>query len=124
MFVNAVLRKSITHGNSNNYRNKVNELVKTALKKNKRISIISSNTNIIRGSRFYNKHEYKYNKYAVYDTKINNMYDELTNEIVSDIETCACDYPESYISLVTTDTTDENDEFSVKSETYLMYCPE
>lgn len=121
MIVNAV---AVFHPNTrtvriNSYRNKVSNLVKTALKNNKRISIITSQKHNIKGSKCNRFQEY--NKYADYDTQINNMFDELTNEIVSDIETCACDYPETYISIVTTK---ENADLNLKSETYLIHCPE
>ena len=119
MIVNAAFRPVTRHVRINSYRSKVCELVKTALQKNKRISIITSHTNLIRGSKC--DKSINYENYAVYDTQINNMFDELTNEIVSDIETCACDYPETYISIVTTD---NNDTFSKKSESYLIHCPE
>ena len=119
MIVNAVFHPVTRSVRMSSYKNKVSELVKNALKKNKRISIITSNTTFTKGSKCNRLHEY--NKYAVYDTQINNMYDELTNEIVSDIETCACDYPETYISLITSD--DDSDVIK-KCESYLIHCPE
>ena len=121
MIVNAVFRPLVTHTHTHvySYRNKVCDLVKTALKKNKRISVITSQKNIVNGSKC-NK-SISYENYAVYDTQINNMFDELTNEIVSDIESCAYDYPETYISLVTTDS---NDKISKKSESYLIHSPD
>ena len=100
------------------YNYRISSLVKDALKKNKKISIVSSDINIVKGSKCNTFNDYK--NRIVYDTQINNMFDELTNEIVSDIEACVYDYPESYISIITTD---EYDEYSSKSETYLIHCP-
>jgi len=106
---NAAYRKNV-------YHTRISNIVKNALNKNKRISIISS------------EHSYRPQfdqfdntiKYACYDTQINNMYDELANEILSDIESCVYDYPNAYISILTTD-----DIESVKNtESYLIHSPE
>lgn len=106
---NAVYRKNV-------YHTRIANIVKNALKKNKRISIISSehsNNHLL--DKFDNTIQY-----ACYDTQIDNMYEELANEILSDIESCVYDYPEAYISILTTD----NNESCKKSESYLIHSPE
>ena len=107
------------------YNHRITTLVKDALKKNKDIWVVSSDRNL-KKSKY--DHSQQYTNRIAYDTQINNMYDELTNEIVSDIEACVYDYPESYVSLVMTTGTlgySHSDIIDNKdNEVYLIHCPE
>ena len=117
MIVTASYRPFNIQYRKNVYHPRISNIVKNALKKNKRISIISSqHSNISSLDQFDNTIQY-----ACYDTQINNMYDELANEILSDIESCLYDYPEAYISILTTD---DNESIKRNSESYLIHCPE
>jgi ribulose bisphosphate carboxylase small subunit len=108
--VNAQYRKNV-------YHTRISNIVKNALKKNKRISIISSEHS---NRPPFNNFDNNAIHYACYDTEINNMYDELANEILSDIESCVYDYPDAYISILTVD-----DANSVKNtESFLIHSPE
>jgi ribulose bisphosphate carboxylase small subunit len=116
--------KSITRQvKSHSYRTKVRDLIKDALHKNKRITVISSHTkNLLNIRRQDNMNYNEDSKYENdYDKRINNMYEELTNEIFSDIEAQVYDYPEKFISLVTTDKNDYNINVI---NSYLIHTPE
>ena len=100
----------------NVYHTRISKIVKDSLKKNKRISIVLSQesakptvSNTI--------------LYACYDAQINNIYDELANEILSDIETCVYEYPDAYISIHTKED-NESIKIETKSKSYLIHCPE
>ena len=107
-----------------NYRNKVRDLIKDALQKNKRITIISTDrSNVLNCDQFtdnlyYNSH-LKYEN--AYDRRINNIYEELSTEIFSDIEAQVYDYPEKFIRIVTSDKNNTNTNMI---NSYLIYSPE
>ena len=117
MIVTASYRPFNAEYRKNVYHTRISNIVKNSLKKNKRISIISSQHSNIPVHN-YTDHSVLY---ACYDTQINNMYDELANEILSDIESCVYDYPDSYISILTTEDTESAKKHA---ESYLIHCPE
>ena len=97
----------------NVYHTRISKIVKDSLKKNKSITIVTS-------PQYGDKPTFNNTILnAYYDTQINNIYDELVNEILSDIESCVYDYPEVYISILTTEYSESN-----KTESYLVYYPE
>ena len=109
---------------SYNYRNKVRDLIKDALHKNKRITIISSEKNNVLhyNQTTENMHYNSHLKYEnEYDKRINNIYEELSNEIFSDIEAQVYDYPEKFIRIVTSDKKSLNTNMI---NSYLIYSPE
>ena len=123
MIINASYTRVTMQSRNNIYQTRISHIVKNALKKNKRITITTSEKNIIKQLYDSNSiHTVNANtiQYASYDTHINNMYEELTNEILSDIESCVYDYPEGYVSIITS----ENNNLKNKTETYLIHCPE
>ena len=119
--------------NSYNTRIRLREIIKTALNKNKKIAIISSSVDIRKGYTYEEdsdtslsyqsrpESKYSINNKIVYDAQINNIYEELTNEILGDLESCVYDYPETYVSIVLTE---KNDKITKKSETLVVHFPE
>lgn len=74
------------------HRMHISHLVSKSLKKNQRISIVPTKRSPIFSGQ--NKKEY-----INFNNLINNTIDELSNEIVSQVESCAWDYPDYFISL-------------------------
>ena len=120
--------------NSYNTRIRLSEIIKTALNKNKKIAIISSFKDITKGYTYEENDTYaphhpqqpshtrvSINNKIVYDAQINNIYEELTTQILGDLESCVYDYPETYVSIVLTE---RNDKITKKSETLVVHYPE
>ena len=132
--VNAKCSCTKTAINSYNTRIRLREIIKTALNKNKKIAIISSFKDITKGYTYEENDTYaphhpsppahthvSINNKIVYDAQINNIYEELTTEILGDLESCVYDYPETYVSIVLTE---RNDKITKKSETLVVHYPE
>jgi len=131
--MNNRLSRPKTAISSYNTRIRLREIIKTALNKNKKIAIISSSVDIRKGYTYeedsdaplsyQSRPESKYtiNNRIVYDAQINSIYEELTNEILGDVESCVYDYPETYVSIVLTE---RNDKITKKSETLVVHFPE
>lgn len=74
---------------------RISHIVSTSIRSNKTVSIVTSRKNP------KNIHV-KRTPYLNFTNQINNTFEELTNEIVGDVESCVYDYPEEYVSLVIT----------------------
>jgi hypothetical protein len=87
-----VVCKSV-HTSYVRYKIDVKNFLKQSLRKNMAISICMSRKDIrkLSAADVY--------EYTEYQTRVENMYDELVNEIMYDLETCAEDYPECYIGI-------------------------
>jgi hypothetical protein len=70
----------------------ISRLVSRSLKKHQRISIVPTK----RHPHFLGQPR---NEYINFNQLINNTIDELSNEIISQVESCAWDYPDHFISL-------------------------
>ncbi len=79
-----------------NRRMYINRLVSKTLKKNHRISIVPTK----RPPPFLGQQK----EYASF---VHNTIDELSNEILSQVESCAWDYPNYYVSLHITNPDDQ-----------------
>jgi ribulose bisphosphate carboxylase small subunit len=74
---------------------RISHLVSKSIRSNHTVSIVTSRKNP------RNKNV-KRTPYLNFTNQINNTFEELTNEIVSDVESCVYDYPDEYVSLLTT----------------------
>jgi ATP-dependent protease ClpP protease subunit len=70
----------------------VSRLVSKSLRKNQRISIVPT-------KRAPNLLGQPKKEYTNFNKLINNTIDELSNEIISQVEACAWDYPDHFITL-------------------------
>ena len=70
----------------------ISRLVSRSLKKHQRISIVPTR----RHPDFLGQPK---KEYANFNQLINNTIDELSNEIISQVESCAWDYPSYFVSL-------------------------
>jgi hypothetical protein len=78
-----------------NPRTYLRHVVSTSIKRNQRVSIVTSlNDPNIRSVRKI--------PYLDFSNQISNTFEELENEIISQIESCVYDYPDEYVSLAVT----------------------
>ena len=75
-----------------NRRIYISRLISRSLKKNQRISIVPTK----RHPNFLGQPK---KEYTNFNQLINNTIDELSNEIISQVESCAWDYPDHFITL-------------------------
>jgi hypothetical protein len=67
----------------------VNNIVRNYVRRNTRVSIISS-----KQKPFTERQQYKN-----YTKVVNKMFDELANDMIYQVESCAYDYPDDYVCL-------------------------
>jgi len=89
---------------------RISHLVSKSIRSNQTVSIVTSRKNP------QNKNV-KRTPYLNFTNQINNTFEELTNEIVNDVESCVYDYPDEYVSLVIT--SPEGNE-----RVHLIYVPD
>ena len=89
----------------------VSRLVSKSLRKNQRISIVPTK----RAPNFLGQTR---KEYANFNQLVNNTIDELSNEIISEINACAWDYPDHFISLHLTESSEDYDTI------HIIYVPE
>ena len=93
---------SLRHARFNitSFRNQIRQTIKTSLKKNLNISVqITTKTK--------NENYRKTFEYANYVERMDTIYDDLSFEILYDLEACSFDYPESKIDVVCDSQDDE-----------------
>jgi hypothetical protein len=78
-----------------NARVHVRHVVSKSIKKNQRVSIVTSRNDP-------NIKSVKKIPYLNFTEQINNTFEELENEIMSQVESCVYDYHDEYVSLLTT----------------------
>ena len=74
---------------------RISHLVSKSIRSNQRVSIVTSRKNP-------NNKQVKRTPYLNFSEQINNTFEELTNEIMSDVESCVYDYSDEYVSLLMT----------------------
>ena len=89
---------------------RISHIVSRSIRSNQTVSIVTSRRNPKNG-------QVKRTPYLNFTNQINNTFEELTREIVSDVESCVYDYPDEYVSLVIT--SPEGHE-----KVHLIYGPE
>lgn len=94
----------------NSHKNCLKYMIHESLTRNINISICTSRADI-------KLPDTKVDVYINYNKRIENIYEELANEILYDIESCASDYPERYICL----STSKNPFHSSANMTVLKY---
>lgn len=71
----------------------VSRLVAKSLKKNQKISIVPTKKSPV--------FSFERKEYTNFDKIINNTIDEISNDVLGQIQACAWDYPDHYINIIT-----------------------